>query len=77
MFIPKQQVALCDIKVTICKHPLYRRSIVMAGHMKVLNDYIFAGAKSVFFVVLLTIIPRISHQNTGKKCLFYFEAYYK
>lgn len=45
--------------------------------MKVLNDYIFAGAKSVFFVVLLTIIPRISHQNTGKKCLFYFEAYYK
>lgn len=50
----------------------------MARYMKVINDYKFTGANSVFFVVLLTILPRISHQNTGNKCfIFYLEAFYK
>lgn len=45
----------------------------MAGHTKVLNHYVFASVKSVFFLVLLSTLPRISHQSTGKKCvIFYF-----
>lgn len=71
-------MALRKIKVTIWTSPLNGRRIVMARYMKVINDYKFAGANSVFFVVLLTILPRISHQSTGNKCyIFYLEVFYR
>lgn len=64
---PGRQAALWSVGVTICNHPLIRRSRIMAGQMKKTRSCLLGGANYALLVVLLAVLPQASRQNPGKE----------